>query len=90
MQDEQEMKLRIKRVVVKEALSTLRPEDVADDASLIDELMLDSIQVLELIVGLENEFDITLADEDLSLALFESVNTIAAYIREKFVASEAS
>ena len=36
---------------------------------------------IELIVGLEEAFDLEVPDEDLRVELFESVKTMAAYVR---------
>lgn len=47
----------------------------------LDQKGLDSIDVLELVVALGNEFGVTISDEDMNI--FGSVNTIAQYIEEK-------
>lgn len=74
---------RIKKILAREVMVRLKPEEIDSTASLIDDIGLDSIQVLELIVALEDEFGITLEDEDLSLELFKNVNSVAAYVGQK-------
>lgn len=44
-------------------------------------LGLDSVDALELVVGLKEVFDVKVSDEDM--AIFRSVRSIADYIREK-------
>lgn len=50
----------------------------ADDED--DGLGLDSVDALELVVGLKEKFGVKVSDEDM--AIFRSVNSIADYIRE--------
>ena len=51
------------------------------------ELHLDSIGILQMIVGLEKEFGLAIDDEDLDpLTTFKSVDSIAEYVYEKTAA----
>lgn len=74
---------RIKMVLTREAMVHKKPEEISNVASLIGNMGLDSIQIVELITGLEDEFDISMEDEELSLELFENVNSLAKFIRRK-------
>jgi acyl carrier protein len=56
---------------------------LADDASLLDSGILDSLSLLRLVVFLEERFGITMGDADLLPENFASVNTICAYIRAR-------
>jgi acyl carrier protein len=80
---EKSMEHRVKVVLTREAMVERKPQDIDDKAKLIDELGLDSVQIVELIAGLEDEFGITVEDEELNLELFESVDSIAAFLRKK-------
>jgi acyl carrier protein len=44
-------------------------------------LELDSIDSLEIVVALSNEFNVEIGDDDMMI--FQSINTIADFIREK-------
>lgn len=57
--------------------------NLADDASLLEEGVVDSTGVLELITFVEDAFQIAVADEDVTPDNFDSVNKIAAYVRSK-------
>ncbi|MCT4622029.1 MAG: phosphopantetheine-binding protein [Schleiferiaceae bacterium] len=62
-------------------LEDLTPKDIADDAPLFGNgLGLDSIDALEIIVLLDNEYGITLANPDEGKRVFQSINSIAEYI----------
>lgn len=50
-------------------------EDIKMDSSLIEDLGADSLDIVELSLALEENFDITVADED-----FEKLKTVGAII----------
>ena len=51
-----------------------------EETDLIEEGLLDSLVLVELIMALENEFGITVEFEDFSLDNFRSINAIEQYI----------
>lgn len=62
-------------------LEEVTPNDIPDDAPLFGEgLGLDSIDALELIVLLEKNYGIKVADPSEGKAIFASVRTMAEYI----------
>ena len=72
--------------VIEVLVSTLGIEDQAAglDAStpLFGELPeLDSLGVVELIAALEDRFDIQVDDEDITGDVFETVGSLAAFVR---------
>ena len=58
-------------------------EDIKYNTSLINDLALDSIQILELIIAIEKEFGISCDAEELDLALFDNINNIINFIIQK-------
>ena len=56
---------------------------LADDASLLDSGILDSLSLLRLVLFLEERFGITMDAADLLPENFASVNTICAYLRAR-------
>lgn len=61
----------------------MTPADIDTDAPLFGEgLGLDSIDALELIMLMDREYGIKLADPKQGKAIFRSVRTMAEYIRE--------
>jgi len=74
---------KIKKMISDEVLVGVSVDDIGDDASLISDLNLDSIQMLSLITGLESEFNILLDEEDLDLENLSSVNKLAEFVQKK-------
>ena len=63
-------------------LKHLKPEDIGDDQPLfVDGLGLDSIDALELIVLLQQHYNIKLANPQDGPQIFKSVKSIAEYIK---------
>jgi len=56
---------------------------LADDTSLLESGILDSLSVLRLIVFLEERFQIPVGDRDLLPENFASVNAICCYLRAR-------
>jgi acyl carrier protein len=74
---------KIKSMISNEVLVGVSVEEIGSDASLISDLAMDSIQMLALITGLENEFGFILEDEDLDMENLSSVNRIADFVQQK-------
>ena len=65
------------------SLEEITPEDIEDDAPLFGQgLGLDSIDALELIVLMEKDYGIKLANPAEGKAIFKSVRTIAEYVSQ--------
>ena len=69
-------------------LEDIDPETIDYNAQLFateenEGLGLDSVDALELVVGLKNEFGIVISDEDKGKSIFYSIQTIADYIRKQ-------
>ncbi|AVM42161.1 acyl carrier protein [Fastidiosipila sanguinis] len=60
----------------------VEPEEVTMEASFIDDLNADSLDIVELIMTLEQEFEVSIPDEDA-----EKISTVADvvnYIKDNF------
>jgi acyl carrier protein len=55
----------------------------SDDASFLEEGIVDSMGIMELVMFVDETFGITVEDEDLTPDNFDSVTKLAAYIRHK-------
>jgi acyl carrier protein len=74
---------RIKDLIVEKVLVGVNPDEISNDSELVAELGLDSIQIIGLIGGLEEEFDIILEDDDLDFELFSTINNLAKLVDGK-------
>jgi acyl carrier protein len=75
------LKEEIKRVIVQSLRLPIAPESIEDGVSLFGEgLGLDSIDVLELVLGIERTFGVAISDEETGNRVLRSVDTIADHI----------
>jgi len=73
-----------KQIIARMNLQGVKPEDIVDDAPLFgDGLGLDSIDALEIIVLLQQEYGIKIASAEEGKTVLKSVKTIADYIKQK-------
>ena len=70
---------RVKKVVVEQL--DVNDEEVTASSSFVDDLGADSLDVVELVMGLEEEFDIEIPDEDAEK--ISTVEDAVSYIEEK-------
>ena len=63
---------------------------LANDTSLLDRGIIDSLGLVRLVVFLEERFGITIGDTDLLPENFASVNAICAYLRSRESGTEAA
>lgn len=87
------MEKTLERQVLDMLIDRLGLEDIAPEtidyntrlfaAEENEGLGLDSVDALELVVGLKNDFGVEVTDEDKGRSIFLSIQSIADYIREK-------
>ena len=78
-----EIESRIKEMVVDRLFLKVKPEELALDASLIDDYGVDSVALLELVVGLEEVFGIIVEDGDFDLANFSTVKALTEFVAKR-------
>lgn len=72
---------QIKEMIVERCFLSIAPDEIGDEDSLMESVGLDSVQILEVVVGLEEVFGITFEDADFDIENFRSVGSIARYVR---------
>lgn len=79
-----ELKELLKQQIIEVLnLEDILVEDIQDEDALFGEgLSLDSIDALELIVLLDKEYGIKMADPKQSREIFRSINTLAQFIEQ--------
>jgi acyl carrier protein len=80
----EELILKLKRLIIERLkLEEISPGDIGTDDPLFGEgLGLDSIDALELVLGLEKEYGVVIPDAEVGQKVFQSVRTIAQYVAE--------
>ncbi len=75
------MEDEIKRFVVRQLKLKIPPERIGTDELLFGgALGLDSIDALELVVGLEKEYGIAIANQQAGVKVFQSIRTLADFV----------
>ena len=77
------MKDRIKSMMVDRLYLKMEPAEIANNKSLINDYGVDSLNLLELIVGIEEEFDLQIDDSEFRVSNFETVDALADFIQDK-------
>jgi acyl carrier protein len=79
----EEIKTKVKSFIVENFLFGDTSNAIADGASLIENDVIDSTGVLELVAFIEDQFAITVADADIVPANLDSVARISGFIERK-------
>lgn len=74
---------RVKKIVAEQL--GLKAEDIKNEASFVDDLGADSLDTVELVMALEEEFEIEIPDEEAEkiTTIQEAINHIDAYLKTK-------
>lgn len=87
MESTAELKQKIKELIVKQLKLEVDPATIQDGAPLFGEsadgLGLDSIDALELVLGVEKEFGIKVQDEEVGVKAFASVDALCEFVQQK-------
>lgn len=80
---------RVKRTLIQRLSLAYSPDDLHEDVSLLGSgLGLDSLDALEVILGIEQEFGVKVAEGNVSV--LRSINTIVDHLLEKGVVAQGA
>jgi acyl carrier protein len=80
-QTAQEVKSAIKKLIVERLfIDGMEADEIADDLSLKGELGLDSVDALELAVGLEQAFKIKIVGSGMDQTAFKTVQSLSEFV----------
>jgi acyl carrier protein len=81
---EAELKAQIKQLIVDRLKLDVDPASIENGQPLFGEgLGLDSIDALELVLGIEQEFGVKVEDEEMGQAALSSVDALADFVTAK-------
>lgn len=85
MEDSAELKSRLKEMLVDNLMLDFSAEEIRDDQPLFgpEGLGLDSVDALQLVVGLDKHFGLKVSDPEAAKVILESINTIASAVESK-------
>ena len=85
MEDTTQLKQRIKELMVENLMLQVAAADITDDKPLFgpEGLGLDSVDALQLVVALDKNFGLKIANPEAAKQVLQSVNSIAAAVQAK-------
>jgi len=80
------LKLRLKQILVSRLKLERTPESIGDAEPLFgpEGLGLDSIDALELVLGVEQELGVQIGNEEVAAEALASIDQLAGFLREKY------
>lgn len=73
---------QLKEIVLRSVKADKLPDDI-DEVNMINALGINSVDALEILIWIENTFNLQIPDEDLNSELLVSMNNLADYIISK-------
>lgn len=83
MQDTSDTRSTIRTLILEDYLFTDDESALNDDMSFLDEGILDSMGILEIILFLEERLNVTVAEDEMVPQNLDSINNLLAYIDRK-------
>ena len=74
---------RLKTMIVERLMLKATPNDIGDEDDLIKKWGVESVQLMEIVIGLEEVFGLQLGDDEFSIKKFKTVKNIAEVVRGK-------
>ncbi len=83
----EDLKLEIKKLIMTTlAIEDVNPDDVDDEKPLFggdNALTLDSVDAIEIIMAIQRNYGIRIADQNLAREVVRSINSIAQFITDQ-------
>jgi len=84
MPEGEDLKLKIKRMLVRQLKLQMKPEEIDDTAPLFGEgLGLDSIDVLEVVASIEREFGVSIQSQEEGERVLKSVQSVEEFLLQR-------
>lgn len=78
-----QLKQEIKEMIVERLFLDADPAQMGDDENLMENYEIDSVNLFEIVVGMEEQFGISFEDDDFSVDLFATVDSLAEFVERK-------
>jgi len=83
MSDDAALRDHIKKVVVQCLFLDVEPARIKDDENLMETYSVDSVNLFEIVVALEDDYGLSFEDEDFDVETFSTVASIAELVKRK-------
>jgi acyl carrier protein len=80
---------QLKELILEVTQMKLNPDEISDNANLFNDCGLDSTSVVDLIVTIEQKFDISIDEDELDIKLFQNLSVLAAFVEDKKMETQA-
>jgi acyl carrier protein len=84
-----DIKATIRGFIIEHYLKEKQDKTITDDGSFLDEGIIDSVGVLELVAFLEEAFGLRVEDEELVPENLDSVERLVTYVGSKLAVVES-
>ena len=78
--DQPSVEAKLKEMIVERLFLSIAAESIETESSLVDTYGVDSVSLLELVVGLEEAFGIVIEDSDFDVRNFMSVAALRDFV----------
>lgn len=83
---DQELRLQIKKMIIETLkIAEVQPEQIDDNEMIFESklLNLDSLDGLELVIGIQKKFGVSINDQSHALTILQTVNSMAEFIESQ-------
>lgn len=84
----EQIKQSVKNYILENVLYGAGDDALSDEDSFLEKGIIDSTGILEIVSFIEEEFNITVQDEEMIPENLDSVNNLAKFVKEKIVANK--
>jgi acyl carrier protein len=81
--DDLTIEAKLKQMIVERLFLQVAPSEIQTEASLVDTYGVDSVCLLELVVGLEEAFGVVIEDGDFDVRNFISVAALRDFVKAR-------
>lgn len=73
----------LKEMLVERLFLKLKPEEIDAEKNLMTTYGIDSVSVMEMVVGLEEQYGVTFDPGEFKIETFQSIRNMAEFVRSK-------
>ena len=74
---------KVRKMIVERLMMKIQPAEIGLEDDLMKKWDADSVKIMEIVIGLEEIFEISVADEDFGKGNFLTVKAITAFVKKR-------